>query len=127
MKAGSLVVGVLILVAFAHEASAQVGTSAYVRSYLLSRPTVSPYLNLLRVDGFGGAANYQTLVRPQIEARQQAQLQERQLGLVQQRLGAQQASLDALRGPRAQRVFSTGHTTRFMNTHGYFPGLQQRR
>ena len=111
-------------------ADAQVSTNAFVRNYLLSRPTVSPYLNLLRVDGFGLTANYQTLVRPQIEQRELAVLQEQENFRLQQQLNAQQTSIESLRRQRSQRVFSTGHQSRFMDLRGYFPGfsaVQQRR
>ena len=115
--------------AVADQAHAQVGTSSYVRNYILNRPTVSPYLNLVRRDGFGGVTNYQTLVRPQLEAREAAPFQQAELSRVQQQLAVQQRTLDSVQQQRAQRVFSTGHPTRFMNLRQYYPGfgnLQQR-
>jgi hypothetical protein len=103
-------------------AHAQVDNNAFVRNYILSQPTVSPYLNLLRRDGAINP-NYQTLVRPQIEFRQAAELQQFELQRVQQQLNVQRASIDAIRQQQSQRVFETGHTTRFMNLGGFFPGF----
>jgi hypothetical protein len=40
-----------------------------LNSTMESRPTVSPYINL--VNGAGGLSNYQTLVRPLIEEREE--------------------------------------------------------
>ena len=111
--------------AVTHRADAQVGNSSYVTNYILNRPTVSPYLNLLRRDGFSGVTNYQTLVRPQLEQREFARLQQAELNRVQQRLNVQQRSLENVQQQRAQRVFSTGHTTRFMNLQQYYPGFGQ--
>ena len=113
--------------AAAEHASAQVGNSGYVTNYILNRPTVSPYLNLIRRDGFGGVTNYQTLVRPQLEAREFARNQQAELSRVQQQLAVQQRSLDTVERPRAQRVFTTGHPTRFMNLQQYYPGFRELR
>lgn len=104
-------------------ADAQVSTNRFVRSYILDRPTVSPYLNLLRNDGINGIANYQTLVRPQLQFREQAIVQERQIERVQQRINVQQSTIEDIQQQRAQRVFSTGHPTRFMNYQSYYPGF----
>ena len=126
----AVAVAAVCLFAHTQTARAQVGTNAFVRNYLLSRPTVSPYLNLLRIDGQGGLANYQTLVRPQIEQRQLAEFQEQENVRLQQQLNAQQTSIESLRRQRSQRVFSTGHQSRFMDLRGYYPGfgaVQQRR
>jgi len=129
---GMILCGALMSVAFggARPAAAQVGTSGFVDNYIRNRPTVSPYLNLVRRDGFGGVTNYQTLVRPQLEQRELARLQQSELNRVQQRLSVQQRSLETIQEQRSQRVFTTGHRTQFMNMRNYFPGfnqLQQRR
>lgn len=102
---------------------AQVSTSNFARNYILSRPTVSPYLNLLRNDGISGIANYQTLVRPQIEQRELAVQQENENLRLQRQLNSQQTSIEGIQRQRAQRVFSTGHRTRFMNYGDFFPGF----
>jgi hypothetical protein len=108
-------------------AAAQVSTSGFARNYILSRPTVSPYLNLLRNDGVSGIANYQTLVRPQIEQRELAVIQENENQRLQRQINAQQTSIDGIQRQRAQRVFSTGHQTRFLNYSDYYPGFSAAR
>ncbi len=104
---------------------AQVSTQSFARNYILSRPTVSPYLNLVRRDGFGGVTNYQTLVRPQLEQREFARIQQAELSRVRQQMAVQQRSIDTIQQQRAQRVFSTGHPTRFMNTQNFYPGFNE--
>lgn len=116
-----------LLVATGDSVHAQVNNNSFVNNYILNRPTVSPYLNLLRRDGFGGVTNYQTLVRPQIEQREFAANQQAEITRVQQQLAVQQRSLESAQQLRAQRVFSTGHTTRFMNLQQYYPGFSQLR
>ena len=103
----------------------QVSNTAFVDNYILSRPTVSPYLNLVRRDGFGGVTNYQTLVRPQLEQREFARIQQAEISRVRQQLAVQQRSIESVQQQRAQRVFSTGHPTRFMNLQQYYPGFSQ--
>lgn len=83
------------------------------------RPTVSPYLNLVR-DDVDAAANYQTLVRPQIEQMEFNRQQEVQL----QRLDRQfqqfrQESAYPIGG--SQDIRPTGHVTQFMNRSHYYP------
>ena len=115
----------ILTFASAHSAHAQVNNQSYVNNYILRRPTVSPYLNLLRRDGFSGITNYQTLVRPQIEQREFALIQQAELSRIQQQVSVQEHSLDIVQQQRAQRVFSTGHTTQFMNLQRYYPGFSQ--
>jgi hypothetical protein len=88
----------------------------------VSRPTVSPYLNLLRRDNNNrsfSALNYYTLVRPEQEFRA--------------RLDAQARGLDSLRGDVdantqsiGQELRSTGHSSYFMNYGSYYPGFSSR-
>lgn len=111
----------------ARHTQAQVSGQAFVDSYILNRPTVSPYLNLLRPTGFSGVTNYQTLVRPQIEQRELARIQQAELNRVRQQVSVQQQSIDTIQQQRAQRVFSTGHRTQFMNTQNYYPGFAELR
>ena len=120
-------VAVALGVVTCSSAQAQVSNSAFVNNYILRRPTVSPYLNLLRRDGFSGVTNYQTLVRPQLEQREFARIQQAELSRVQQQLSVQQRSIESVQQQRAQRVFSTGHQTRFMNLQQYYPGFGQLR
>lgn len=83
------------------------------------QPTVSPYLNLVRDDN-GGTANYQTLVRPQVE-----QLNiNRQQELQYERLDRQFQdfrSESAYPQQGAINLRETGHTTQFMNRSHYYP------
>lgn len=83
----------------------------------LSRPTLSPYLNLLRQDG-SPASNYYTLVRPQlrqqatnIQLNQQLMQQDQQLGDLRQTVefGAGQTGLAP-----------TGRGASFMNYSHYY-------
>lgn len=108
-------------------ASAQVNTTAYVQNYLLQDPAVSPYLNLLRNNGRGYTANYQTLVRPMIQQRQQAQYQQIEINRLQQQIGANEALLNQIRENRTDQSLQTGHPTRFMNTLNYYPGFRANR
>jgi hypothetical protein len=83
------------------------------------QPTVSPYLNLVRDDS-GAAANYQTLVRPQMEQIDINRQQEMQFDRLDRQFQdfrsesayPQQGSLD---------IRETGHITRFMNRSHYYP------
>ena len=119
---GLPLLGCFVSLAPAH---AQVSNRTFVDNYILSRPTVSPYLNLVRRDGFGGVTNYQTLVRPQLEQRELARIQQAEISRVRQQLAVQQRSIESVQQQRAQRVFSTGHPTRFMNLQQYYPGFSQ--
>lgn len=89
------------------------GRSDVGRPPNIGRPTVSPYLNLMR----GGlpAVNYYGLVRPQIELEQSMlqiqQLQQVQSGMLNSPLG-QQPTVTPL---------VTGHGASFFNTSHYYP------
>ena len=99
------------------------GTSrAFTQKYLSSRPTVSPYLNLVRDQSMNtGAPNYQTLVRPALDRRELARDQERQLSSLQNQVGTIQGDLR-----RAQSgAMATGHPTRFMTYSHFYPGLNR--
>jgi len=90
------------------------------------RNTVSPYLNLVNLGGgtSGQAAanfslpNYQTLVQPQIRARQQAMLRNQQLNQLQ---GQVQDLRTDMQQQQEQGVSYTGHPTRFMTYLHYYP------
>ena len=92
------------------------------RDYLLSRPTVSPYLNLLRVESSLSLPNYQTLVRPALEQRQQAAQQRSSIRQLQSRVTNMQGQ-GAGRNQREQG-FATGHPSRFATYLHYYPGLE---
>jgi len=87
---------------------------------ILDRPTVSPYLNLLRNQGVG-APNYQTLVRPELEARRQFEQQQRQINNIEstfsQRTPVQTSD---------NQIRATGHRTLFRDYSHYYPILQNR-
>ena len=94
------------------------------RDYVLTRPTVSPYLNLLRRESALTPPNYHTLVRPALEARQRAAQQEGQIRQLQARVVNMQGQ-SALRG-RQREGFTTGHPVRFMTYLHYYPALNRR-
>ena len=87
-------------------------------------PTVSPYLNLFRVDqnGFQGF-NYSTLVAPELQQQQFNQQQKQQNQTTSRRLQAISAQADYnVAGSKDE--FPTGHQTVFQYTGHYYP--QQR-
>lgn len=75
-----------------------------------SRPTFSPYLNLLRRGN--PAVNYYGLVRPEIEFRNS-------VGQIQQQLNSVQASV--AQGENAGNAPTTGHPTQFQSFGHYYP------
>lgn len=85
---------------------------------VLSRPAVSPYLNLLRGDstGINNIPNYQTFVRPVLDQRninQQQAMAVRNLQRQLQQVAAQPRSRVA--GPSPSGITrQTGHPARFM-------------
>lgn len=85
------------------------------------RPTVSPYLNLVRDDGdTSDVPNYQSLVRPQIEQSRTNRRQRQRL----QKLGRQVRQLQTSKSPstgETDQVRETGHAVRFMNLLHYYP------
>ncbi len=101
----------------------RLGTAAGLRDYLYRRPTVSPYLNLVRdQDSRFGMPNYQTLVRPQL--RQQAAARRHETSITRM-----QRQVNTI-GRNVQRIqqrgsYPTGHPTRFMTYLHYYPGLRR--
>ncbi len=84
----------------------------------LSRPTTSPYLNLLRRGGQQSLAlRYYRGVRPEIDLRQAG------VGLGQElhSLNQDLRNSGLLDPSGAQQVSPTGHTTSFLDARGYFP------
>ena len=81
------------------------------------RPSVSPYLNLLRNSG-GGVSNYYTLVRPQIQAREALMRQQAQINQVQRQVQRGQPGGVPVRG--SQEIRGTGHETAYMNYLHYY-------
>jgi hypothetical protein len=84
-------------------------------------PTVSPYLNLFRVDLSGNnALNYQTLVEPQLRQQQLNQQIQQKAQQTNYRLQAIAAQADF--NPQGSREeFPTGHQTVFMYYGHYYP------
>lgn len=80
-----------------------------------NRPAVSPYLNLLR-PGNSAGVNYYGLVRPQLEFRNNLQN-------LQQQITDNRDAISAFAATAP--LPTTGHTTSFLNTGGYFGGGQR--
>jgi hypothetical protein len=97
--------------------------SSATTNYLVNRPTVSPYLNLLRPESETAMPNYQTLVRPVVERRRQASRQAATIGRLQSRVTNMQGQMA---GQRRGSQFTTGHPSRFMSYLHYYPSLGPR-
>lgn len=89
--------------------------------YLYNRPTVSPYLNLLRTDTGAIFPNYHTLVRPRLEERRALAEQSARIQNMSRRLNQVQREVERGRGPNGELI--TGHPTRFGNYSHFFPEL----
>lgn len=96
-------------------------------SQILSRPTTSPYLALVNLDGQGGgldnSRNYFTQVRPALDRQRQQQTQQLQIQNIQRNVAQMrtQAAQSNMTGPRG-----TGHPTRFQHYLHYYPQLNRR-
>jgi hypothetical protein len=90
--------------------------------YQPSRPTVSPYLNLLRTDR-GPLPNYYTFVRPQLE--QQWTNQQLQSGIIQNRTNLQAVG-QRVGQIEAATMQPTGTGASFMNYSHYYGGNRRR-
>jgi hypothetical protein len=86
-----------------------------------SPPTVSPYMNLFRVDLNGNNNfNYSTLVRPQLQQQQMNQQLERQNLQNSRRIQSIAAQADY--NPQgAKDMYPTGHQTAFSYMGHYYP------
>jgi hypothetical protein len=119
-----------------NEASAQAfvprGGSSYnmTRNFLYNRPTVSPYLNLTTRDAVAGLPNYFTMVRPQVEMREQESMRQRQSAQMQQQLNQVQ---DQVRNSQQQAAgmmltgqmgWSARGMPRFGSHMSYYPGFR---
>ena len=83
----------------------------------ITRPTTSPYLNLLQNNGFSPALNYYRLVRPETELRRYSDSLNRQVTGLRQDLTSRGLLPDG-----SHPLSGTGHATSFLNTGGFFPG-----
>jgi TolA-binding protein len=107
------VVIVLVLGSFASSASAQ-GRGMRQRG-LMRRPTVSPYLNLLRNDQ-DVASNYYNLVRPQLD---QITFNNHETQTIQSL--QRQVNQESQRGPYSTtELRATGHGATYMNYSHYY-------
>jgi len=85
-----------------------------------SRPTVSPYLNLL--NNPAGFSNYQTQVRPFIDQQQATARQGASISQLQRQVRDVRSLAS-----RRDNIRTTGHATRFLNySHYYAQSPQQR-
>ena len=110
----TLVVAVLALMFLADPAEAQ--RRRIGRSYR-SRPTTSPYLNLLRNNQGGGIGfNYFQRVRPEREFRDANRRFRRSVDSLGRRLDVQKRRRENLKSGLTQ----TGHAPRFGDLRGYF-------
>jgi len=89
--------------------------SASASANVFNRPTVSPYLNLLR----GGAGGYQSLVRPLVANNQAA----RQNSQPSRQLERNSGRTRTGRSAGSQTLAPTGHTTAFRNFSHFYPNL----
>ena len=97
-----------------------------VADQVLNRPTVSPYLNLLRGSGNASLPTYYTLVRPQIEQRQENIRQQAAIQQLQTRIN-QPLRTQAPAGTGASSAIrGTGHATYFLN-YSHFYGQRPNR
>ena len=120
----ALMTGTLLLSprpAFAQGGISISNPANYISRRIMSMDTVSPYLNLLRFDrtGAGQLPNYHTLVRPELERREQARRQDVAINRLQRQ--ADLSMQRTLRQRGASGLASTGHPTRFMNYLHYYP------
>ncbi len=102
-----------VLALSAGTCAAQVQPRQYGTNTFINRPPVSPYMNLLRVDG-SITGNYYTLVRPQIEAANALNRQQHEL----QRLESRVTGMS--NNQSAPADFRTGHQTTFGNYSHYY-------
>ena len=101
------------------------------RNFLYNRPTVSPYVNLATRSSYNGMPNYFTLVRPQIEQRQQQMAQQQesrrmqtQINQVQQQAAQTQSQMSSMMLTGRVGWSSRGYP-RFGTYLNFYPGFQQ--
>lgn len=122
IRATTIALGVFGIISFvAADASAQRPSysppSANGAANVFSRPTVSPYLNLLR----GGPGSYQSLVRPLANNGQANRQNAQQIQQLQRNAAANRTG----RSSGSQLFAPTGHTTSFRNLSHYYPNMSR--
>ena len=121
-----LSVGLFVVLAETAYGQSPLGNRRTVRPWdqISSRPTVSPYLNLIMGNSTAsGLPAYHTQVRPQLEARDRNRQQARQISGMQQQISRVQN--DVTRMGNTGGLRTTGHPTRFMNYLHYYPQLRR--
>lgn len=88
--------------------------------YQPSRPTISPYLNLLRRDA-GPIPNYYTLVRPQLN---QIDINQRQRVTNQQQQGQISANARNITELKESGAAATGTASVYRNFGHYYPNMK---
>jgi hypothetical protein len=119
MRLSSILFSVAVVAALSQYAAAQLPFS----NSIPLRPAVSPYLNLVTGNPNVNVSNYLTIVRPQIEAREQLIRQQAQINQVQRQVQRGQPGGVPVRG--SQEIRGTGHETAFMNYLHYYPARRQ--
>jgi hypothetical protein len=114
----SAVVGLLVLLS-GPQAFGQARSIGGPPTNPYSRPTVSPYVELLRRGDPG--INYYRRIRPEVDLRTADSLQ---IGAIQrlERRSAARREGDATPAEASQELGSTGHPVYFMNYSHYFRG-----
>jgi hypothetical protein len=125
--AGAPAPGQFVRPAVATSGAGGVAPAAKPFQFTPQRPTISPYLNLYRDERDDTLPNYFAFVLPQLQQQQFVQQQQLELARIHQQL--QQASLQGQAaslpaGGSASGVQPHNYHARFMNTGGYFSGIQ---
>jgi hypothetical protein len=98
---------------------------------MYNRPTVSPYLNLTTRDATVGMPNYFTMVRPQVEAREEEVARQRQTAQMQAQLEAVESQVRENQQVAAAQMltgrvgWSSRGYPRFGAYMSYYPGFQR--
>lgn len=127
MAIGGFLFGPALVVAMTTNADAQPPNSR-VGQNPNTRPTISPYLNLLNRNGASTAYNYFNFVRPQKRFLADEQRVSSELNSIESNMRSLQQGQAALTGqpglrvaPQATgRMSPTGHSATFGNTGSYF-------
>ncbi|HUQ72374.1 MAG TPA: hypothetical protein VM165_22800 [Planctomycetaceae bacterium] len=122
---GALTAGALVMIALSSplSGSAQPPGGSVGRNPI-SRPTVSPYLNLLNNGGRNPGLNYFNLVRPEQQFQQANKQFSGELNSLQSSVNGQQRPQQAAaqKTPLVTgRMAPTGHSTTFNQLGGYYP------
>jgi hypothetical protein len=125
----AMVVAVVWVMAFEPVLAQTRGRSAGPSMRRNTRPTTSPYLNLLNRgnnnnSGGGVGFNYFQRVRPEIEFRQNDNRMQQSITNIQRQVNTQQQILD--RQSNASQLTQSGHMTSFFSYGNFFPNRSGR-